>query len=91
MTSYEERLRDLAEGGLWGMPNLNALITSVDEQRRALEKVIGNLPEYWKGQSGSVLILRLKQHAERLKAFATFLHAGQQQVTGNGQFSCSAN
>ncbi|MGO3146155.1 MAG: hypothetical protein ACTIJ6_00605 [Leucobacter sp.] len=90
MGSYEDQLKDLAYGESWEMTKLGTLIQAVERQQQQLQKTLKSLPEHWKGQSSETLVSRLNVHHGNLEKLKERLYSGQQQVTGNGQFTCAA-
>lgn len=90
MGSYEEQLKDLAYGGDWNITQLGALITAVEQQQAKLQEVMKALPAQWKGQASEILLARLEVHHRNLGYLKDQLYSGQQQITGNGQYSCAA-
>ncbi|GAA1327422.1 hypothetical protein GCM10020360_24780 [Nonlabens tegetincola] len=90
MGEYEEKLRDLAEGGPWAAPGIGTLIKAIGKQQAEVQRSIASLPQHWKGQSGDTLLARLKAHANNLGYLQEGLYVTQQRITGSGQYSCSA-
>lgn len=90
MGEYEEKLRDLAEGGPWAAPGIGTLIEAIGKQQAEVQRSIAALPQHWKGRSGETLLARLRAHDRNLGYLQAGLYRAQQQITGTGQYSCSA-